>query len=103
MVLDDQQIGRETLHLADDGFERREVPVRNHVDMDAVLADSYRELLELLAARSLHLALPGLQVDVAPLQRLGIQGCCNVVKQRELRIEALGDLRGLVDRGQSAR
>jgi hypothetical protein len=40
--------------------------------VDSMLADSYREFFELLAARGLHFALPRLQVDVASLQRLGI-------------------------------
>ena len=68
-----------------------------------MLADARREFLELLAPRGLHFALPGLEVDVAALQRLGIQRRRDVMKQRELRVEPLGDLRSLVDRGQRAR
>ena len=85
MILDHQQVRADALRLADDGLVRRKVPVRGDVDIDAVLADARREFLELLASRGLHFALPGLEVDVAALQRLGVQRRRDVVKQRELR------------------
>ena len=73
MVFDDQQIGREALRLADDGFVGRIVPVGGDVDVNAVFADARREFFELLAPRGLHFALPRLQVELATLQRLGVQ------------------------------
>ena len=60
MIFDDQQVGGDALRLADDGFVGREVPVGGHVDVDAVFADARGQLLELLAPRRLHFALPGL-------------------------------------------
>ena len=49
-----------------------------------MLADARGEFLQLFAPRGLHLALPGLQIHVAALQRLGIQRRRDVVEQREL-------------------
>ncbi len=68
-----------------------------------MLADAHGQFFQLFAPRGLHLALPRLQIELATLQRLGVQRRGNVVKQRELRVQALGDLRSLVDRGQRAR
>jgi hypothetical protein len=97
-----QQVGRDALRLAHDGFIGREVPIGSHVHIDAMLAYSHRQLLELLAARGLDFALPGLEIDLAAAQRLRVQRCRDVVEQCELRAQSLGDLRGFVDRGQRA-
>jgi hypothetical protein len=103
MILDHHQVGRDALRLADDGFRWRVIPVGGDVDVDVVLADARRQLLELLAPRSLHLAFHRAEIDAAPLQRLRIQRRCDVMEQRELRVQSLRDLRGLVHRGQRAR
>src|SRR5688572_7679892 len=68
-----------------------------------MFANARRELFELLAPCGMNFALPGLEVHVATLKRLGVQRRGDVVKQRELGLQALGNLRGLVDRGQGAR
>ena len=72
MILDHQQIGADALHLADDGFVGREVPVGGHVDVDAMFAHARCDFLQLFAPRRLDLALPGFHIDVTHPQRLGI-------------------------------